>query len=75
MTARDPRKDPKVGDVLLNKSWFNPRRYVRDVVGSIVFYAIRLNAYKLHSCSLDSPKAPGNWHRWAKTAKVIHCAE
>jgi len=72
---RDPRKEPRAGDVLRNKAWFRPLRYVVWVQGSIVGYVIRRGSTSVHTCSLASPKACGNWQRWAANAEVIHRAD
>ena len=65
MTARDPRLDPRVGDLLRPRGHVNTRddRLVRAVSGASVSY----RTFRLNTCSLDA------WRRWCRAvgAQVV----
>ena len=65
LRARDPRRNPRVGDVL-RKNGKN-RRIINILPGfcpDVTYMSGRRQG------SIFLP----NWHKWAKDAEVIHCA-
>jgi len=73
---RDPRKNPRTGDVLIPsaKRLFSRRyRYSREVLlvmnSAVRYYQDGPTGLWLHDCLLKS------WRRWAKYAEVAHASE
>ncbi len=69
MSERDPRVDPKVGDVLLyGPQWQIERAVVRVVTRILVYYGLRDDTPDF-KCTHDQ------WREWMRSAEVIHRAE
>lgn len=65
---RDPRVDPKLGDVLQTEKF---RRTVERIADGYIYYrrrGIDLTGY-------HNRTKIGGWMRWAKNAEVIHAAD
>lgn len=69
MSERDPRRDPKVGDVLVNK-----RGVEREIVGILFTGCARIIEYVGPNVFSPQIKLAG-WRSWAKDAEVISRAE
>ena len=69
-SERDPRKDPKPGDVLFgNNGGRKERRTVTAVAVKMVMYTKRADGY------MESMRPLRSWQSWAKDAEVIHRAD
>ena len=69
MAARDPRVDPKLGDVLRKDG---RDRTVQKCVSYGPFRDVDIHYYcDRHSCSIFLR----NWRKWAKDAEVLHAAD
>ena len=70
--SRDPRVDPRPGDVLA-KDGHNPRR-VATLIHNVSGYAHALlwqrsRNHQLRRCTID------HWRSWARNATILHTAE
>ncbi len=75
-SGRDPRVEPRVGDVLKGKNGGRAeRRIVTSVAASMVMYTrgSRTDAYM--GKGTESCRPERTWRAWAKNAEVIHRAD
>ncbi len=67
---RDPRVDPKPGDVVIfGPQWQSERYTVISAPVDFVKYRMGIDTGHLHTCPLR------DWRDWAATGEVIHRAE
>ena len=79
VTERDPRTDPKPGDVLQKKyqgQYFESRGYMERQVDEIYSRADDKLVVVYVGPNVCVPEVLlSSWRKWAKTAEVIHRAE
>ena len=75
-SERDPRKDPKPGDVLFgNNGGRKERRTVTAVAAKMVMYTRGKRADGYMAKGTKSMRPLRSWQSWAKDAEVIHRAD
>jgi len=75
MSDRDPRTNPKAGDVLRGPKTVRKCNWILDYE-HLSFTSWSLQAYQKPGCQGTVYGVPVEaWRKWAKNAEVIHAAE
>lgn len=71
-SERDPRTDPRPGDVLRGKKWLGghgaTRRFVTRIEAHYVFYECGAALWQCFATRTE-------WRKWSATAEVVRRAE